>query len=73
MATTTPRKTSDSPGSGRTTRARKPRKPTAAPPPVPEEAIAEAAYYRAERRGFVPGHALEDWLEAEREFTRPSA
>jgi hypothetical protein len=27
--------------------------------------IAEAAYYNAERRGFEPGHELEDWLEAE--------
>ena len=30
--------------------------------------IAELAYYKAERRGFEPGHELEDWLEAEREF-----
>ena len=27
--------------------------------------IAEAAYLRAERRGFVPGHETDDWLEAE--------
>ena len=27
--------------------------------------IAEAAYYRAEKRGFAPGYALEDWLVAE--------
>jgi hypothetical protein len=27
--------------------------------------IAEAAYYRAERRGFESGHELEDWLAAE--------
>jgi hypothetical protein len=27
--------------------------------------IAEAAYYRAERRGFAPGQELEDWLAAE--------
>jgi hypothetical protein len=27
--------------------------------------IAEAAYYCAEKRGFEPGHELEDWLEAE--------
>lgn len=26
---------------------------------------AEAAYYLAERRGFEPGHELEDWLGAE--------
>jgi hypothetical protein len=29
------------------------------------EAIARLAYARAEQRGFVPGHALEDWLTAE--------
>lgn len=27
--------------------------------------IAEAAYFRAERRGFAPGRELEDWLDAE--------
>jgi hypothetical protein len=27
--------------------------------------IAEIAYYRAEKRGFDPGHEIEDWLEAE--------
>jgi len=32
--------------------------------------IEVAAYYKAEHRGFVPGHALEDWLEAEAEFDR---
>jgi Protein of unknown function (DUF2934) len=32
-----------------------------------EARIAEAAYWRAERRGFAPGSELEDWLEAERE------
>ncbi|MFN0318500.1 MAG: DUF2934 domain-containing protein [Burkholderiales bacterium] len=30
--------------------------------------IAEAAYYRAEQRGFCPGCELEDWLEAEKEI-----
>ena len=29
--------------------------------------IAEAAYFIAQRRGFVPGHELEDWLQAENE------
>jgi hypothetical protein len=32
------------------------------------EDISVAAYYRAERRGFEPGHELEDWLAAEREL-----
>ena len=30
-----------------------------------EQMIAEAAYYRAERRGFAPGNEMSDWLEAE--------
>ncbi|QSA97688.1 sterol desaturase family protein [Methylococcus sp. EFPC2] len=29
--------------------------------------IAEAAYFRAEKRGFAPGFEILDWLEAERE------
>jgi hypothetical protein len=29
--------------------------------------IAEAAYFRAQRRGFAPGHEGEDWLAAEAE------
>ena len=29
--------------------------------------IAEAAYLRAERRGFDTGHEEEDWLAAEKE------
>jgi hypothetical protein len=28
--------------------------------------ISEAAYLLAENRGFEPGRALDDWLEAER-------
>ncbi len=35
---------------------------------APHTAIAEAAYFRAERRGFVAGHELEDWLAAETEI-----
>jgi hypothetical protein len=30
-----------------------------------ERWIAEAAYYIAQKRGFEPGYALEDWLTAE--------
>lgn len=30
--------------------------------------IAEAAYYKAEKRGFEPGHELQDWIEAEEEI-----
>lgn len=35
-----------------------------------EAMVAEAAYYCAERRGFAPGHELEDWLRAEAEIAR---
>ena len=31
--------------------------------------IAEAAYYRAEKRHFEPGHELDDWLQAEAEIS----
>ncbi|HXV77304.1 MAG TPA: DUF2934 domain-containing protein [Candidatus Polarisedimenticolaceae bacterium] len=34
------------------------------------EMIAEAAYYRAERRGFVGGDPADDWREAEAEVDR---
>jgi hypothetical protein len=34
-----------------------------------DRAVATAAYYRAERRGFSPGRELDDWLEAEREIS----
>jgi hypothetical protein len=32
--------------------------------------IAEAAYYRAEQRGFSPGHEMADWLLAESDVER---
>jgi len=32
--------------------------------------IAQAAYLRAERRGFAPGCELQDWLEAEAEVDK---
>ena len=34
-------------------------------PMVRNEMIAQAAYFRAERRGFKAGHELDDWLAAE--------
>jgi hypothetical protein len=37
---------------------------------VREQRVAEAAYFRAQRRGFAPGGELEDWLEAEVEIDR---
>jgi hypothetical protein len=33
-----------------------------------EDLIAEAAYRRAEARGFAPGGELKDWLAAEKEI-----
>lgn len=33
-----------------------------------ERRIRLCAYFKAQRRGFAPGHALDDWLEAEREI-----
>jgi sterol desaturase/sphingolipid hydroxylase (fatty acid hydroxylase superfamily) len=44
--------------------------PAAAPikPAVLEHMIAEAAYYKAEKRGFNPGHDIHDWLEAKKEI-----
>ena len=29
-----------------------------------------AAYYRAQERGFAPGHELDDWVAAEAEVRR---
>lgn len=53
---------------------------TALPAPVPARAgavtvnihamIAEAAYYKAEKRAFLPGYELYDWLEAKKEILK---
>lgn len=51
---------------------------TASPAPVPayeldlnlKSMIAEAAYYKAEKRAFKPGNEMRDWLEAKREIIR---
>jgi len=32
--------------------------------------IEECAYYKAEKRGFVAGNEIEDWLEAEQELNK---
>jgi hypothetical protein len=37
-----------------------------------ERQIAEAAYYRAEKRGFEQGLDLDDWLAAEEEISATS-
>ena len=61
-----------------TVRKRAPRKSVAAPhvassftrfvdPERRAALIAEAAFFRAEKRGFAPGNEVEDWLAAESE------
>jgi hypothetical protein len=42
--------------------------PTAIKPEQREAMIEEAAYYRAEKRGFASGFEAQDWAEAEREI-----
>ena len=37
-----------------------------------DERIAEAAYFLAHRRGFEPGHELEDWIAAEAQIANAS-
>ncbi|MFI4868254.1 MAG: DUF2934 domain-containing protein [Steroidobacterales bacterium] len=37
-------------------------------PELRRDLIAQAAYFRAEQRGFEPGHELEHWLAAEAEI-----
>lgn len=32
--------------------------------------IREAAYYLAAKRGFAPGHEMEDWLQAEKQILK---
>ncbi|MGA8705425.1 MAG: DUF2934 domain-containing protein [Steroidobacteraceae bacterium] len=60
-------------GSRSTTRTAQPKSKARPVPPalIDQEArrsmIAQAAYYRAERRGFAAGHDAEDWLAAESE------
>ena len=38
-----------------------------------QEMIAQAAYFRSQRRGFQSGHEIEDWLAAEEEVNRAIA
>ena len=39
-------------------------------PVILDVMIAEAAYYKAEKRDFNPGHDIRDWLEAKKEIFR---
>jgi len=59
-------------GARSASRAEKPKATRAVPPALIDQnqrraMIAQAAYYRAEQRGFAPGHEAEDWLAAEGE------
>lgn len=47
-------------------------KETSTPINIPDcyTKIAELAFYKAESRGFEPGHELDDWIEAERELRK---
>lgn len=42
----------------------------AEPRPERHRMISEAAYFRAERRGFAPGSDVDDWLAAEADIDR---
>ena len=44
--------------------------PTAIDPEERYNRVAEAAYLRAEHRGFLPGSELQDWLDAEAEIDK---
>lgn len=62
-------KVATSPTEATMARRRVARKTPAAPMSAEERyrAIAHAAYLRAEKRGFIPGREVEDWLAAEAE------
>ncbi|MBK1693534.1 hypothetical protein CKO09_02105 [Chromatium weissei] len=37
-------------------------------PEVRQKMIEDAAYFKAEKRNFAPGHEVQDWADAEREI-----
>jgi hypothetical protein len=65
MPTTSPAARS----AGKTSKRRKSSKPTAVnlSPELRHEMIEQAAYFRAERRGFHEGDPVADWLLSEQE------
>ena len=70
---TTPKKKTPEAKAPGTAKPRAPRKkPASSEPPVSQEEwtrlIREAAYRRAEERGFQGGSSEEDWYEAEKEL-----
>ncbi|RZL96390.1 MAG: DUF2934 domain-containing protein [Variovorax sp.] len=50
-----------------------PLEPLSSAEPSREDRIREAAYAAADRRGFAPGHELEDWLAAEETIDAPAS
>jgi len=62
------------PAKAQPSKPQQPAKPQAVPQARPvrdlDKLIAEEAYYRAQSRGFEPGHELEDWIAAEKEVRR---
>ena len=44
--------------------------PTAPPEPMLEQAIRQRAYQLYIERGMAPGHAIDDWLQAEAELVQ---
>ncbi len=60
-------------GSRKPTKAEHRIESTAGAPAEQRGRIALAAYFKAEARGFAPGHELEDWLAAEQEISRRKA
>jgi len=69
-------KTTRATKSPRATASRQPRKPSAkksgarSAAPERQRMIEEAAYFRAEKRGFAGQQAMDDWLNAEAEIDR---
>jgi len=37
-------------------------------PEVRQKMIEDAAYFKAEKRNFIPGYEVQDWADAEREI-----
>jgi Protein of unknown function (DUF2934) len=75
MATQTKSKKASPASAGKTPASRKPARKAAKKSNGGQQSdrlqmIAEAAYYRAEARGFISGDELQDWLDAENEIDR---
>lgn len=65
---TTARAQSTSPAPATARPRARPKKAEAVDPEQRRHLIAEAAYFKAERRGFAGGGELADWIEAEAEI-----